>query len=130
MAINQTIRELFKKIKTRFSHLQRRQKILISLFILAILFNLYVNKIFKPQFKQLSRLKSELAELSQPISSLNAQMPDLEKEKADLEELKRKNKQLQERLTSLEKGLPESYRIPKLLGELAKQTQGLLIDFS
>ena len=130
MAIKQTIRELFKKIKTRFSHLPRRQKILISLFILAILFNLYFNKIFKPQFKQLSRLKSELAELNQRILNLKAEIPDVEKEKATLEELKRKNKQLQERLVSLEKELPESYRIPQLLGELAKQTQGLSIDFS
>jgi hypothetical protein len=57
-------------------------------------------------------------------------MPDIEKERAGLEELKRKNKQLKERLVSLEKELPESYRIPQLLGELAKQTQGLAIDFS
>jgi len=130
MAINQTIRELFKKIKTRFSRLQKRQKILVSLLIFIILFSLYFNKLLKPQLKQLSRLNSELAELNHQISNLNAQMPDIEKERTDLEELKRKNKQLKERLASLEKELPESYRIPQLLGELAKQTQGLEIDFS
>lgn len=130
MAIDQTIRESFKKIKTRFSRLQKRQKILVSLLIFTILLSLYFNKLLKPQLKRLSRLNSELTELNQQISNLNAQMPDIEKERADLEELKRKNKQLKERLVSLEKELPESYRIPQLLGELAKQTQGLAIDFS
>lgn len=130
MAIKQSIRELFKKIKTRFSGLQKRQKILISLLIFTILFSFYFNKLLKPQLKQLSHLKSELAELNQQISNLKAEIPDVEKEKAGLEELKKKNKQLQERLISLEKELPESYRIPQLLGELAKQAQGLQIDFS
>jgi Tfp pilus assembly protein PilO len=130
MAIGHTLRELFKKIKTRFSGLEKRQKILVSLLIFTILLSLYFNKLLKPQLKRLSRLNSELVELNQQISNLNAQMPDIEKEKTDLEELKRKNKQLKERLVSLEKELPESYRIPQLLGELAKQTQGLAIDFS
>jgi Tfp pilus assembly protein PilO len=130
MAVDQTIRELFKKIKARFSRLQKKQKILVSLLIFTILLSLYFNKLLKPQLKRLSRLNSELTELHRQISNLNAQMPDIEKERAGLEELKRKNKQLKERLVSLEKELPESYRIPQLLGELAKQTQGLAIDFS
>jgi len=130
MAVDQTIRELFKKIKARFSRLQKKQKILVSLLIFTILLSLYFNKLLKPQLKRLSRLNSELTELHRQISNLNAQMPDIEKERAGLEELKRKNKQLKESLVSLEKELPESYRIPQLLGELAKQTQGLAIDFS
>lgn len=122
--------ELFKKLKTLLSRLPRRQKILISLLVLALLFSSYFNKLLKPQLKQLFRLKSELAELNQRILSLKAEIPDVEKERVTLEELKRKNKQLRERLTSLEKELPESYRIPQLLGELAKQAQGLALDFS
>lgn len=122
--------ESFKKIRTRLSRLPRRQKVLLFLLLLTISFSFYFNKLLKPQFKQASRLKSELAELNQRIINLTTEIPKLGEDKVALEELKRKNKQLQERLTGLEKELPESYRIPQLLGELAKQTQGLEIDFS
>lgn len=130
MALDKLLPDLFKKIKVAFGRLGKRERVLIVLLILATSLSFYFNKILKPQFKRLSLLKLKLADLDRQIVGLKEEMPALQKEKAVLEELKLKNKQLKERLNNLEKELPNSYRISQLLGELAKQAGGLMIDFS
>lgn len=122
--------ELFKKIKTAFSRLERRQKILILFFVFALFFSFSFNKLLKPQFKQLVRLKSELAEAERKATGLKMEMPDVAVEKVFLERLKAQSRQLQKYLVGLEKELPQSYHIAQLLGEFAKQAQGAEIDFS
>ena len=130
MIKNQTLKDLFKRIKIYIDRLEKRQKILISLLIFALLFSLYNNKLFKPWLKQLTYLKSELVELEDQALTLKTEMPLVEKERAALNELKIENNQFKNRLSNLEKKLPKFYRIPQLLGELAKQTSGFEIDFS
>lgn len=122
--------ELTKKIKTWFGRLKRGEKILLSFFIFVILFSFYFNKIIKPQIRNLSNLKSELGGLNRQVFNLKAQLPPLEEERSKLEALKKKNKKMQDRLLHLEKELAGFYRIPELLGKLAKQAEDLEIDFS
>jgi len=124
------VQEVFKDIKSRISQLGRRQKLLLSLLILSLIFSLYFNKLIKPQVKTINQLRLESAELNQKIMKMELEMSPLEREKAELEELKRNNQQFQKKLAGLEKELPSSYRIYQLLGELAKLTQGLQIEFS
>lgn len=121
--------ELLKNIKVRFDRLQPRQKALVSLLIFAFCFSLYFNKLLRPQIKQLSSLSSEMAGLNRQLANLKIKMPSLEKERAGLIEMRKKQRQYQEKLAQLEKELPGFYRIPELLGNLAKQAQDLEIDF-
>lgn len=122
--------DLFKKIETSFGRLKKRERVFAALLILAVFFYFYVNFIFKPQFKRLKSLKSQLAGFKNQISELKSQIPSLKEEKMALKAVILKNKQLKEDLVKLEKELPHSYRISQLLGELAKQAEGLAIDFS
>lgn len=121
--------ELFKRIRLYITRLERRQRILLSFLILTLLFSLYFNKLLKPKISQLRHLKLEWSQLNSEMLNLKMQMPSLDKERLLLREAEVRNKQLKARIMDLEKELPESYRIPQLLGELAKQAGGYNIDF-
>ena len=102
----------------------------MSCLILTLLFTLYFNKLLKPQIVELRHLKLEWSRLDREILNLKMQIPSLDKERLLLREAQEKNKQLNAKIMDLEKELPESYGISKLLGELAKQAGGYNIDFS
>ncbi len=122
--------ELFKRIGLYINRLERRQRFLLFCLILTLLFSLYFNKLLKPQIVELRHLKLECSRLDREILDLKMQIPSLDKERLLLREAQEKNKQLNAKIMDLEKELPESYGISKLLGELAKQAGGYNIDFS
>lgn len=130
MLANVPLQNFFKEVSLRYNRLGKRQKILIWLLIFSLLVNLYINKIFMPRLRQLSFFKNKSEELNNRIFAIKAEMPSIEEEKTQLQTLRDKNKQLCGELNSLENKLPESYRTPQLLGELASQASEWKIEFA
>ncbi len=116
-------------IVTQFNKLEKQQKILLLLFIGALIFGLYFNIFYKPNAARLSRLKAELTSLDNQITKLKEQVPDIDKLRRSLNEAKGRHESLSREVNSLESQLPTQPRIPQLLGELVTQAQGLNVDF-
>lgn len=112
-----------------FNRLEKRQKTLVLLLILAILFSVYYNVVFKAQSDNLQKATIELKNVNNQLTMLKSQMPDLEKEKAALYAADDKLSSLNARLAALEDKLPTIGTIPQLLGELVGQSSGHYIDF-
>ncbi|MFA5116209.1 MAG: type 4a pilus biogenesis protein PilO, partial [Candidatus Omnitrophota bacterium] len=125
---SKSLNQLVDKIKKRVSSLDKRQKTILVLLIFALFFNFYVNKLAKPQFINMRRLRAEAARLNSQVDKLKAQMPDLAKEKILLDQALRDNRRLRDRLGALEKQLPVYSRIPQLLGILVKEAQDYEVD--
>ncbi len=121
---------LVAKVRTHTDKLNKRQQLLLALLIATVLSSLFFNRILKPQIKEERRLRNELGQLGRKITALKAQMPAVEKDRIRLDEVKITNKRLKENLQALEKELPESYQISRLLGELAKQAGNSGVDFA
>ncbi|MFH1397735.1 MAG: type 4a pilus biogenesis protein PilO [Candidatus Omnitrophota bacterium] len=124
------LQDFMKQVSVSLNRLDKRTRFLLFFLAFAILFNFYFNKALKPQIKQAARLKSELAGLNKEITELKRKIPSIQEEQKALEDLKKKNQQITNRLFALERELPSSYRISQLLGEFAKQSADLGIDFS
>jgi Tfp pilus assembly protein PilO len=116
------------KIKKRFNALDKRQKLILALLVFALFFNFYVNKLVKPEFVKMRRLRAEAMRLDSQVDKLKAQIPDLGKEKLLLDQSLKDNRKLKDRLALLEKQLPVYSRIPQLLGVLVKEAQDYEVD--
>jgi Tfp pilus assembly protein PilO len=122
--------QLISSLRAFTDKLDKRQRVLVIFLVLTVMASLFFNKILKPQLIEVRRVRSDLSRLDQKIMALNAQIPAVEKEKIKLDEARMSNKRLKEKLQSLEKELPESYQISRLLGELAKQAGNSGVDFA
>ncbi len=120
--------QLGDKIKRRINALDKRQKTILALLVFALFFNVYVNKLVKPEFVKMRRLRADAIRLDGQVDKLRAQIPDLDKEKVLLDQALRENRKLKDRLQALEKQLPVYSRIPQLLGVLVKEAQDYEVD--
>ena len=123
-----SLAQLLDKAKKRFNALDKRQKAILALLAFALFFNFYVNKLVKPEFIKMRRLRAEAMRLDSQVDKLKAQIPDLAKEKLLLDQSLRDNRKLKDKLALLEKQLPVYSRIPQLLGVLVKEAQDYEVD--
>lgn len=129
MEIRGKAKDIVSKTLRRFSQLQKQQRMLILLFIAAVLFSFYYNAIYKLQSGALHKSRAELQSLNNRLIKLKSQMPDIRRENESLEVARKTLDSLKAQLSSLELQLPTYARIPQLLGELVNQAQGYSIDF-
>jgi Tfp pilus assembly protein PilO len=130
MPKNKSVTDMVSQFRALTNKLDKRQRVLLMFLVVTLTGSVFFNRILKPQLVEVRRVRNELGQLDRKIMALKAQMPAIEKEKIKLDEARINNKKLKETLQSLEKELPESYQISRLLGELARQAGSSGVDFA
>lgn len=97
--------------------MNRQQRLLVVL-ISAMVFGVLFNGVYKPQSKQLKRLKRELNVLEQRAKTYEAELPNLEENRKALDTLKTSVEALQQQLVNFEAQLPLENELSKLFGAL------------
>ena len=133
---NKTTREFWTRLADllgqlwfKFNHLRRRERMLIVLFLLTILFSFYFRVMFQPQMRELRDFRLEIEGIENQITQLEIQIPNLPELRSDFHKAEKDLESLKDDLSKVDARLPSQGRIPNLLGELVKKASAGGVEF-
>lgn len=108
-----------------FEKLSSRQKLLVIGLASVIGVSLYINTLYKPLSRKISRNKFQIKKSTSRLSELKANFPEVEKQKENIRNLNIECDDLLNRIVSIEKGIPSRDNISQLLAELNPKAEDL-----
>lgn len=117
-------------LKARYKAVNSTTKMLVILLILTVLFNIGFNKIYKPQERELAKLKRKLVSLENEVLEVESEFPDFEEKNELLDQKKTEINKLKKELSSKESQLLSKKNLPELLNVLLEQSPQYLVDFN
>ncbi len=108
----------FKKLKTR-------EKVLFIALISTVGFGVYYQAIYKPLSRQIVRYRFQMEKAESRITDLQSNVPKLSVQEKNIQTLTGECKGLLQRITEIEKKLPNKRNTSKLLTELTQQAKNL-----
>lgn len=123
------IKDSVNQLLDRYILMKRSTKRLIFWLIVAMIFSVGFNKIYKPKQTTMFRLEQQSKSLDNQMLKSKSELPDVSTERRLLISDKNSLAALDKQLVALERQLPQQDSLPNLLGRLVKQSDGYDLDF-
>lgn len=112
-------------ILSYYKKLKPREKILAILFIVIITAGLYYRFFYKPLMRNALTYKFQIQKLTARLDELNAEFPGIEEQRENLRLLATENGGILNKISEIEKKLPDKKDASLLTGELTRLAKGI-----